>query len=336
MRIIHPTPPQAASIVQAMHAVVTAEGTIAPLPAELDSIAAIQRHLLHREAPLEPPAPTLPADLAEQLDDPTLRRETVRILALLPVIDERVLPEKVAVVEKAAAALAIEDRGLVILRRAARRQFRRIALGMMRRSVAHYWSPTGKARLRDWLDMLRIVLPPVPGIYAMVTDRRLLAKYRGLAERPTETLGYALYRFYAQRGYPMPGAPKSMPEGWSKHEAYHVISEYETSLQGEMLNAAFSGGNTEILCMDVLLLTLLQFQAGLQIMPGPAPHGELRPDAFFRAVARGMAMQVDLLAGWDLWSAVDLPLSELRRRYGVPPLSDAERAALAQWDALIA
>ncbi|MGE5271250.1 MAG: hypothetical protein ACM3JG_16440 [Thiohalocapsa sp.] len=335
MQIIHPAPHQAAAIVQAMHAVVTAEGSIAALPIECETIAAIERHLLHLEAPPPPPAPTLPADLAGSLDDPVLRTETIRILALLPAIDQQVRPEKIAVVERAATALGVNDRGLVILRQAARRQLRRIALGMMRRSVAHYWSPTGKARLRDWLDMLRIFMPKIPGLYQLLTDRTLLARYRALAARPEATLGHQLYRFYQKRGYPMPGEPNSFPEGWSKHEAYHIISGYETSLQGEMLNAAFSGGNTEILCMDLLLLTLLQFQAGLQIMPGPAPRGELRPDAFFRAVARGMAMQVDLLEGWDLWSAVDLPLGELRRRYGVPPLSEEERLALQQCDALI-
>lgn len=336
MKPIRPSPEQAATIVQAIDAVVTAEGTIAALPIERDSVAAIQRHLLHLDTPIEPAGARLPTDLAARLDEPTLRRETVRILALLPAIDQEVRPEKVAVVEQAAVRLGIADRGLVILRRAARRRLHLIALGMMRRSIAHYWSPTGKARLRDWLDMLRIFMPQIPGLYAVMTDRSLLAKYRGLATRPAETLGYALYRFYDERGFPLPGQPKSFPEGWSKHEAYHVISEYETSLQGEMLNAAFSGGNTEILCMDLLLLTLLQFQAGLQIMPGPAPRGELRPDAFFRAVARGIAMRVDLLAGWDLWSAVDVPLGELRRRYGVPPLSDGERSALRQWDAVIA
>src|SRR5579862_4431460 len=87
MQLIHPTAAQAATIAEAMHAVVSAEGTIAPLPIEEDSIAAIQIHLLQQRAPLQPRERTLPSDLAETLDDPTLRRATIRILALLPVID---------------------------------------------------------------------------------------------------------------------------------------------------------------------------------------------------------------------------------------------------------
>lgn len=336
MRIIHPDDRQTAAIVQAMHAVATAEGGIDPLPIERDSIAAIQRHLLHRAIPLEPAGRALPADLATALDDPVMRRETVRILAMLPVIDKRVMPAKVRVVEDAAERLGVEDQGLVILRQAVKGQYRRLAFGLMMRSVAHYWSPTGKARLRDWLDMLRIGMPAIPGLYGFLTDRSLLARYEGLGGRPHDSFGYGIWRFYKDRGFPIPGEPKSFPEGWSKHEAYHVISEYETSLQGEMLNAAFSGGNTEVLCMDLLLLTLLQFQAGIQVMPGPCLSDELRPDAFFRAVARGMATSVDLLDGWDLWTVVDLPLDELRRRYRVPPLSPEERRWLADHKALLA
>ena len=167
----------------------------------------------------------------------------------------------------------------------------------MMRSVGHYWSPTGKMRVRDWLDMLRNFLPPVPGLYQMVGDQALLARFRALGQLPSDTLGHALYRFYTDRGFALPGEPKSFPEGWAKHEAYHVLSEYEVNNQGEMLLAAFSGGNSRLLCMDLLMVTLLQFQAGKRVVPGPTPVDELRPAAFFRAVARGASMNVDLLGG---------------------------------------
>src|SRR3954466_8460993 len=101
MQVIHLNEQQCAAIVQAMHAVATAEGTVALLPEERDSIIAIQRHLLHRQKAVEPAAQVLPADLAEVVDDPAMRRETVRILIMLPIIDRQVLMVKVGVVEKA-------------------------------------------------------------------------------------------------------------------------------------------------------------------------------------------------------------------------------------------
>lgn len=336
MKVIHPSRPQVEAIVQAMHAVTTAEGRIPALPIETETIEAIQRHLLHQPEPIAGSHPTLPPDIASVLDDPGMRRETIRILALLPVIDQRVLPEKVSVVLAAAAALEVQDRGLVILRQAVKRQHLRIAMAAMARSVAHYWSPTGKARLRDWLDMLRIMLPPIPGLYSALRDKELLAKYQALATKPANTLGRALHGFYIKRGFPLPGEPKSFPEGWGKHEVYHLLSEYDTTLQGEMLNAAFSGANTELLCMDLLLATLLQFHAGRQILPGPSPTGLLDPNAFFRAVARGAAMNVDLLNGFDIWTIIEQPLTELRTNLQIPPLGAQERAALTSADALIA
>lgn len=319
-----------------MCAVASARGAVALLPVERDSIEAIQRHLLHVTEPLALASADLPANLEATLPDPVMRRQVVRLLALLPVLDGAVSAQKADVVEEAARRLAIDDVGLVLLRQAVARRFTRMAFGLMWRSVAHYWSPTGRVRVRDAIDMLRIGMPSIPGLYDLFRDRRLLARYEGLAELPEGTLGRALHRFYRNNGFPLPGEPKSFPEGWSRHEVYHVVSGYAPTDQGEMLNAAFSGGNTEVLCMDLLMLTLLQFQAGFRVMPGPVLTGELRPDAFFRAVARGTAMQVDLLDGWSLWSAVDQPLEAVRREWGVPALGAEERSQLASWNALIA
>ncbi|HEY2871351.1 MAG TPA: hypothetical protein VGJ56_05510 [Reyranella sp.] len=336
MLTLHPTGTQAAAIVQTLHAVATAQGAVALEPIERDSIVEIQRHLLHLEQPIEPAGKALPDSLADVVVDPAMRQSVVRILALLPVIDKRILPAKVAVVEEAARRLSVEDRGLEILRLAVKGKFRSIGFSAMMRSVAHYWSPTGKMRLRDWLDMLRNFLPPVPGLY-MIGDQTLLARFRALGQLPNDTLGYALYRFYTDRGFALPGEPKSFPEGWAKHEAYHVLSEYEVNDQGEMLLAAFSGGNSRLLCMDLLMVTLLQFQAGKRVVPGPIPVDELRPAAFFRALARGASMNVDLLGGqWTLWPVVERPIAELRTAYNVSPLSAEERHELNGWQALIA
>jgi hypothetical protein len=340
VRIIHPDPLQSRAIVQAMYCVASACGRIELLPVEQESIEAMQRHQLQQPGLLPAPAAStlkeLPAGLDQIRSDPVMRRVTVQMLALLPFLDRKVLPEKAAVVHAVADRLGVDDVGLKILRLAVKRQYRRMGFGMMRRSVAFYWSPTGKARMRDWLDMLRIATPAVPGLHGLMVDKALLARYSALARYPSDTLGHHLFRFYTERAFPLPGEPRSFPEGWAKHEIYHIISEYETSDPGEMLNAAFSAGNTEVLCMDILMLTLLQFQAGVQVMPGPRLEGALRPDAFFRAVARGSATNVDLLNGWDLWTVMDLPLDELRRRFQVPPLNDDERIALAECNALMA
>jgi hypothetical protein len=157
-----------------------------------------------------------------------------------------------------------------------------------------------------------------------------------LAALPDGTLGHAVHRYYARNRFPVPGEPKSIPEGWARHEVYHVISSYGITLQGELLLAAFIAGNTEELCLDLVLPALVQLHAGKTFVPGPTASGLLKPDEFFRAMARGAAMRVDLLDGWTLWDVADQDLGELRARYGLPALSTEETQTLATAKALLA
>lgn len=337
MKLYHPAPDAAAAILAAMGAVVSAGGRSAPSPLEAETVAAIARHMFGLdEPPRGAPCGPLPSNLAEAVRDPAARRLLVRMLVLLPVVDGEVRPTKAAVAEEAARRLGVEDPGVGLLRMAARRQFRRMAWGIVGRSVGQYWSPTGKARLRDWFDVFRSAMPNLPALHPLLTDPGLLARYRALAAKPEGTMGRVLHDFYIRRGFPLPGEPKSFPEGWSKHEVFHVLGEYETSMEGEFLNAAFSAGNTETICMDLAMISLLQFHAEFQVMPGPKATGMLRPDLFFSAMRRGAAMRVDLFDRWSLWGIVDTPVEALRAEYGVPPLRAEERREMASWGALLA
>lgn len=326
---------QAATLVQAMSAVVSAGGTVIPLPIEVDALAAAQRHLFHRDPPLPLDAGKLPPDLTEVLAEPALRRSTVRLLAALAVIDPAISTVKVAVVEEAARRLGVAEFGLTLLHRIARGQYRRNGFALMKRFVNHYWSYTGKAGLRDWAAMLWPMMPWFPGLRRYLGQDALLARYRALEGLPPDTLGFAVHRYYAVNGFPVPGEPKSIPEGWARHEVYHVLANYNTNLQGELLLAGFIGGNTDEMCLDIVLPALVQLHAGKRFVPGPVAEGILQPDDFFRAVARGAAMNVDLLAGWRLWEAADQRLSDLRTRYGIPALTPEEHARLAAEEALL-
>ncbi|MBN8874570.1 MAG: hypothetical protein J0H67_17165 [Rhodospirillales bacterium] len=329
------TPRQAEAIVQAMAAVVSAGGTMTPLPLESASFDAAQRHLLGQATPLPLTPGPLPANLAQALTDPALRRSTVRLLATLAVIDPAIAPAKVAVVEDAARQLQVAEFGLTLLRRIARGQYRRNGFGLMTRFVNHYWSYTGKAGLRDWAAMLWPAMPWLPGLRRYLGQDALLARYRALARLPPDTLGYAVHRYYEVNGFPVPGEPKSIPEGWARHEVYHVLANYNTNLQGELLLAGFIGGNTNEMCLDIVLPAVVQLHAGKRFVPGPIAEGILVPEDFFRAVARGAAMNVDLLAGWRLWDAADQRLSDLRAHYGIPGFTPEEQARLAAEEALL-
>jgi hypothetical protein len=320
MNFIDPSPEQAAVIVQAIHAVASAEGSIELLPVERDSITAIQHHLLRQPEPILVASRTLPADLAEVVAEPGMRLDVLRILIMLPFLDQKVLAEKAQVVERAATMLNVEDSGLDILRRAVKRQYRRITFSILNRAIRLFWSRDGKARLRDWIDMAFVVLPMLTTSKQAVRD-----KYQSLAEKPPGSLGRVLYTYYRVNHFPLPGEPKSFPEKFVLHEFYHIFGGYPVTHQGEMLAAAFTGGNVDKLCTDMILLSLLQYQVGARVAGlNRGIPGQLNPEEFFHAIARGAAMTVNLMEGWDFWAVADHPLEELRLRYRLPPLTSRE------------
>ncbi len=303
-----------------MHAVASAEGCVDLLPIEHASIAAIQRHLMGLAEPLDCPGRMLPGGLAAVIDDPDMRLSVLRVLTMLPFIDQKVMAEKARVVDRVASMFGVQDSGLIILHQAVKQQYRRITFGILQRAIRRFWSSDGKARPRDWADMIMVMLPVLtPG------RRRLRDKYQALEQLRPGSLGHVLYSYYRSNGFRMPGEPKSFPEKFVLHEIYHIFGSYPVNHHGEMLAAAFTGGNTDQLCMDMILLSLLQYQVGVQVAGvTPGMPGRLVPDEFFHAIARGAAMRVNLMDGWDFWEVAEQPLESLKAQYELPPLTGQE------------
>jgi hypothetical protein len=335
MKLIVPGPEELTCIVTAAYSVASAGGILAPEAIEVEAINAFQRHMLGQETPTQVVPGPLPIGLESVIADPASRRQLVRQLAILSLVDGTLRPEKVAVVADAARRLGVSEFGLTVLSQLSKRQGRGHVFGFMRRIVAHYWSFDGRATARDWLGMAWTAAPWLPGLGRYLGRDALLLRYRALGALPAGSFGRMVHGYYTEHGFPMPGEPKSLPEGWARHEIYHVLSGYATNLQGELLLAGFIAGNTEELCLDIVLPALIQLHVGLKFVPGPVSQGKLQPDPFFRAMARGAAMQVDLLAGWRLWDVAELPLDDVRRRYGIPALTAAEREELAPHKALL-
>jgi hypothetical protein len=336
MKLVKLSPEQNAVVVQALYAVISAGGSMAPVQDEIDSVNAIQRHLFLQDPPLAGKPGPLPSNLATVLTEPALRLQVVRLMAMLPPIDKQLRIEKVVIVEAAAAQLGVSEFGLRMLRRVALKQYSRIMFKLMKRFIDHYWPISGQPELRSWLSLWWSVTPWFPGLRRTLRLDELLAKYAALEKLPPGTLGHAVHAYYASNGFPVPGSPKSIPEGWARHEVYHIISNYGTTLPGEMLLAGFIAGNTTEMALEVVLPALVQLHLGRKFAPGPIAQDVFKPDEFFRAMARGAAMSIDLLAGWQLWEHAHVELDELRARYDLPRLSLDETRELAAQDALLA
>jgi hypothetical protein len=328
MKIFDHSAEQARIVTQALYAVASAEGTIPMVPIQHESIAAIQRHLMGCREPFSDVAYVFPRNIAAVLADEGQRRQVLRLLIMVPFIDRRVVAAKAHVVYQAASLLGVDDSGLVMLRQAVNRQHIRITVGVVSRAIRAFWSGDGKSRWKDWTDIMLVMLPK----FTRARGRRQLReKYQALREYQPASLGNVLYCFYRTNGLALPGERGGFPEKFVLHECYHIFGGYPVNHHGEMLVAAFTGGNVETLCMDMILLSLLQYQVGVRVagLVLGVP-GQLKPEEFFHAVARGAAMRIDLMEGWDFWHVAERPLGDLRVEYGLPPLTGRETfAALA-------
>jgi hypothetical protein len=334
MKIVRPNPKQLATLVQAMYGVISNQGSLTPAPIEVRSIEAIQVHLFglaENQIVTGAPGP-LPITLEQDLDSVDIRRMTVQLLVILSVVGRKVRSETVEVAAEAARRLDIDEPGIEILRKAARGQHKRIAFALMKRFV-DWWSPGGKAGFRDWGRFMWWMLPQLHGKGTVRRQRALLTRYEELGKLPEDTFGRTLHDFYAHNDIALPGAPKSVP--WIMHEVYHVLSEYGVHLEAELLLTAFVGGSLDENCLDQVLFGLLSYQTGSQIIGGVISEGLLDPDDYFRAMARGAAITVDLVHGWDVWEVAEMNIHELRTRYNIPALTDWERARITAYNGLL-
>ena len=260
----------------------------------------------------------------------------MRLLATLSIVDKKVSPAKVDVVEAVAKRLGVREFGVQLMHNVARGKYRRDTVRLMTRFINHYWSYTGRASIRDWAAILWPCHAVDAGPARLSPPRRDRARAtRRWPTCPSDTLGNAVYRYYATRGFPVPGDRQAIPEGWARHEVYHVIANYNTTLHGELLLAGFIGGNTDEMCLDLMLPALVQLHAGKTFVPGPSAEDLLKPDDFFRAVARGAAMKVDLLKGWRLWEFATMQLADFRERVGIPAFTPTEHARLLADEGLL-
>jgi hypothetical protein len=70
-----------------------------------------------------------------------------------------------------------------------------------------------------------------------------------------------------------------------------------------------------------LLFVILHFHWGVKITPvADAAERLFDIPLVMRALQRGAACTVDLSDHWNFWDVVEVPLTEVRERYGIPPL----------------
>lgn len=300
---------------RAMKTLALANGALAD--AERAMMASAQR-LFGTDIDIDGLDPIEPDELARHITDPALRRQIVRALTLLTLVDGVATRDEVDVVDGFARALEVASADLRVLRNLAEENLWRVRFDIGRR----FWA---REKLAEFVGDkgLGWLARAVAAMAGIAEDRRLAARYRALGDAPAGSLGRAYHDFIIASQFSFPGEKGSPPEVITLHDFTHVLSGYGTDPAGEMQVVAFHAGcrREEKDPFAFLMFGIVQFHVGVRLTPATVGHrGNFEPERVLRALRRGIACTIDPTDGWDPWQVMQRPLDELRAEYHIEPL----------------
>ena len=315
------TDAQADAALRAMKHVATAGGRNALTDADRVALATAHSVVFRQPGDLDADAlgEVAPDELASVITDADDVQHVVGFLAVMALVDGELDDARLHAANAYATAFGVREPYLRDLGRLARHRLAEAATDMGRRNVKSF---TGR-----WLaeDLDTWLMP-----YRDAPDPELHERYQTLAGAAPGTFGRAFHEFYAHNGFGYPGVPEAANEQFTTpHDSAHVLSGYDTSLQGELLVSTFTAGmhpNEPI--TGHVLPVIVSWHLGIELAKfAGSTTGSLDPRKFWVAWERGDTTAGDTLAPhWDFWSHVDEPLADVRRAMAVPVLDPADAA----------
>lgn len=247
------------------------------------------------------------------------RERASEILAVMAVVDGVVDPARLDVAQAFAAAMGLDEPFL--------RDLRAIEVGDVAAARSDIVARNIRSFTGRWMgdDIDGWLMP-----YRDAPDEALHARYEGLAACAPGTFGHEFRQFYVKNKFDFPGRPDSANEAFTTpHDSAHVLSGYDTSLQGELLVSTFTAGMhpTDAMTAHVLPV-ILSWHLGIELAEfAGSATGKLDARKFWIAWDRGDRTLGDTLRhDWDFWEHVHDPLDEVRGIMGVPPLQPEDAA----------
>jgi tellurite resistance protein len=317
------SPSESLAVLRALKTVAMADGTFAVkeqtmlvASAELLGIEADPRDL-----------PTINADeLAAAVAGAEARMVALKACLVMGIVDGQISPEEWKVLSEFRGALAIDEAALHSFHDLAYRH-RQLLMHDYQRQVGRAGgSPThgGPERVtlyasEGWQGVMQFfpadVLAAASPHHAR-ENAELALRYRQLGNLPDGTLGRELWRYYRERQFAFADQPGSVPELLVHHDIVHIISGYDSSLEGELQTLAFTAGMRQEDPFSALFLVLLQFTAGLKALA--RARALFDPEKVLRALERGRGTAVDFSQKHDYWDEMEQSIAALRERFGVP------------------
>lgn len=314
MQFHRPSPDVVPYGLRALKMIACADGEFAET--ERNLLSTVQS-IFGTDVDLDALAPIEPEELARHIVEPAHRRQFVRGMVVLSLIDGEASPKEAELVERFAHALEIDSKDLTALRHLAGKHLLRARFDIGRRFFA-----VEKGREYAKQKGLGWVLRTLAAMTGLKEDVALANRYRALKDAPEGSLGRAYAHFIASNGYSFPGEKGSPPEAIVLHDLTHVLSGYGTDPEGELQVLGFHAGcrREEKDPFSFLMFGIAEFHLGLAMSPvATGSKGKLDPVLMFRAIDRGAKCTIDPTDGWDPWAVMNEPLEELRKLYGIEP-----------------
>lgn len=314
------TPAQASAVLGAMSTVVdhraAIRGGLPSLGQQLMQAAATLVFPTPPDGDVLGARPAAPDQLAVALaGDPELGRDAAELIAVAALTDGRLVTDRLHAALDYASALGVEEAWPTQLVEVASGNLERAMHDMVLRNAATF---PGLALAGHVPDLL-----PYDGQRA--ADQRLYAKFEELEGYPKQTYGHAFWVHFRRHGFRFPGQVGAYAAAFSvPHDGLHVLSGYDTSIQGELLVSTFTGAMHRVDPLATHLLPVIfEWHLSQEVNGIGAQHGALDPWKFLKAWKRGDASGTDVLAqDWRFFDVADVPLSQLRELYGIEDLPD--------------
>ena len=141
------------------------------------------------------------------------------------------------------------------------------------------------------------------GLYREHPDPALHERFDTLRASRPGTFGRAFADFYLVNAFAFPGVPEAPNQQFAvPHDAAHVLSGYDTSVQGELLVSTFTAGMHRVDALAAHIVpAIMSFHMAVPIADfAGAASGTLDPRKFWVAWSRGDQLTGDTLDhGWD-------------------------------------
>ena len=319
------SPAESLAVLRALKTVAMADGTFAVkeqtmlvASAELLGVDADPRDL-----------PNIPsADLATAVRGPAARVIALKACLVMGIVDGQISPEEWKILSEFRGALAIDEAQLHSFHELVRRH-RQLTMHEYQRRLAApqvgtLYASEGWHGVMQFFpaDVLTAAASSASSLHGASKEHAEVSqRYRQLGALAEGTLGRELWRYYREREFALAGEPGTVPDALVRHDIMHIITGYDSTLEGELETLAFAAGMRQEDPFSALFLVLLQYTAGRKVAAGGQLEGArvlFDHGRVLRALERGRGTAVDFSSLPDHWDIMDQPIAALRERFGIP------------------